>query len=465
MNERQTSDFIPALGYFGSSTADALVIKVHCAIRGIKIWLTNNEPEILNLMGMQILKDGAPVALDASAVSYRQSSLYQDEERFGNASLVEMKGIHSKHETHPSWQGIFNAPIDADAIRVFNRADEWGKRSKTLAVAVLLYPQGEWIKIHDSQSKESLLESFFAVFSLLDAGSINPSLGAHAVRENLIRSLSARILDGAFPLLTAEWQKIVHFVDLWGANSLSNEELTVIAAKIYVEKIHHGKSDVRDSAFVLRKSDDILKLQARVNEIARIYNDKNVLTISRHGLQHSKLQSKAEAYVSHLAAVVEILRDLEPVLAYGTLLGAIREQRFIAHDDDVDLLYRINALDRASAELVIENVFERLRSAGFEVVRFPTSLNAQVIDKKLDVGVDVFPCWDINGETFLHMESMQIRSISTNIMYPRKTIDFYGVELPVPNDPARFLQERYGDGWRISDQFFEWPWRLIDNTI
>jgi len=176
------------------------------------------------------------------------------------------------------------------------------------------------------------------------------------------------------------------------------------------------------------------------------------------------LQSKAVEYISHIRAVTNILEKIgsKPVLAYGTLLGAVRDKAFIAHDDDVDVLYQVDATDRATAEQASASIMQEFRLLGYEIVQFPGTMNVHVVDKKAGVSVDIFPCWDVDGQTFLHMERMKIRSIPTDLLYPTTTLQFYETELPVPKNAEGFLHERYGDGWGISNQFFEWPWTLTE---
>ena len=56
--------------------------------------------------------------------------------------------------------------------------------------------------------------------------------------------------------------------------------------------------------------------------------------------------------------------ELPFMLAYGTLLGAVREHDFIAHDEDIDLIVMKEYFDHFVALLFI------FRTKGFEVVRY-----------------------------------------------------------------------------------------------
>jgi hypothetical protein len=62
------------------------------------------------------------------------------------------------------------------------------------------------------------------------------------------------------------------------------------------------------------------------------------------------------------------------------------------------------------------------------------------------------------------MESMKVRGIDPAIVYPASQVQLCGRMMPAPADPEAYLEERYGAGWRISDQFFEWPWPLKDEA-
>ncbi|HBF50010.1 MAG TPA: hypothetical protein DDX04_06115 [Massilia sp.] len=462
--ENYVDSLTPSLGYFGSSQADALLIKLPTPLRGVRISLAVEHPEILNLMGLQFLSEGRVLAIDTAACTFAQSSVYQNEERYANASLLAQRGIHTNRDVKPFWEVTFPNVIHADTLKIVNRGDEWGARSRSLLVSVLDANRDSWTQIHDAQSAASVLASVFAATSAVDGIEISRDEKPSELRKRLTDRIANRIKSGTLALPTVDWQKVMHFIQIWGGQSLTESEMIILAAKVFHEKTKHGKSNLRDSAFMLRKSQEILDLQVKVNEVAKQYGHAAVLTISRHGLQHSKLQSKAVEYISHIRAVTNILEKIgsKPVLAYGTLLGAVRDKAFIAHDDDVDVLYQVDATDRATAEQASASIMQEFRLLGYEIVQFPGTMNVHVVDKKAGVSVDIFPCWDVDGQTFLHMERMKIRSIPTDLLYPTTTLQFYETELPVPKNAEGFLHERYGDGWGISNQFFEWPWTLTE---
>src|SRR5690606_15823366 len=153
-------------------------------------------------------------------------------------------------------------------------------------------------------------------------------------------------------------------------------------------------------AHLLDRRSRLLRLQAEVNTLA-VERGLGRTMITRHGLKsEGVLRREPARFLAHMRAVVDALQSLgrEPVLAYGTLLGAVRDGDFIAHDDDVDLMYRSRAGSRAEAEADLLQVKAELEAKGFRVEDLlPHSLNMHVIDRKTGTAMDAFPCWEEGG--------------------------------------------------------------------
>ena len=62
------------------------------------------------------------------------------------------------------------------------------------------------------------------------------------------------------------------------------------------------------------------------------------------------------------------------------------------------------------------------------------------------------------------MERMNIGRVDTQVLFPLKNHEFYGMNYKVPADPITFLRQRYGEGWSKPDRFFEWRWKLSPDT-
>lgn len=166
-----------------------------------------------------------------------------------------------------------------------------------------------------------------------------------------------------------------------------------------------------------------------------------------------------EAYLDQVEIVLAILSDecgVPSFLSFGSLLGAVREGKVIAHDVDVDLGY-LSAFDNP-ADVMIENFrIERvLRAHGYKVGRNNGGFIA--LDLTQPDGsrrnLDIFTAYFSRGR--LH----QINDVDTeadeSAVLPLGTIDFEGRSMPVPAKPEVFLESAYGPEWRVPNPAFKY---------
>jgi SAM-dependent methyltransferase len=160
-----------------------------------------------------------------------------------------------------------------------------------------------------------------------------------------------------------------------------------------------------------------------------------------------------------IAEVLDALREAgtDAFLAYGTLLGAVREGALIGHDSDADLGYlspyshpvdvirESFALQRRVAELG----YETYRYSGFA---FRVDVAESDGSKR---GLDVFggfiaePVGD--GPAMLYLMGEIGAPFRRDWIYPLTTATLEGRTFPVPADPERLLVATYGPGWRVPD--------------
>lgn len=165
-----------------------------------------------------------------------------------------------------------------------------------------------------------------------------------------------------------------------------------------------------------------------------------------------------EAYLDQVEWVLEILRDecdVPAFLSFGSLLGAVREGKMIAHDVDVDLGY-LSAFDNP-ADVMIEGFrIERvLRDHGIHVTR--NSGGFVAMDLKQPDGttrnLDIFTAFLSQGRL------LQINDVDTeadeSAVLPLGTIAFEGRPMPVPARPEVFLASAYGPDWRVPNPAFK----------
>lgn len=166
-----------------------------------------------------------------------------------------------------------------------------------------------------------------------------------------------------------------------------------------------------------------------------------------------------ETVGAHITALHE--RGYPVFLNSGTLLGVVRDQRLIDHDDDVDLAVILQAGSAREAAQEWKTLTAEIRGLGLVD---EASFNDPAIIKLLPIGkvqVDLFPGW-IEGDAvfvFPHTAGQLTRAD----VLPLKPCAVTGN--PVPADPDKMLAVNYGADWREPDPYFKFPWTQARKTF
>jgi len=123
-------------------------------------------------------------------------------------------------------------------------------------------------------------------------------------------------------------------------------------------------------------------------------------------------------------------------IIYGTLLGAVREQNFLSHDDDVDTFI----LDE-NREKLLSLLFE-FRKIGFEVARYEGDV-LSIIRNDDYIDIYVFRK-NIFGNRVCNRDSLNSKYLEFF-----DSIDFLGVQFNTPKNYILFLEKAYGRDWRV----------------
>jgi hypothetical protein len=164
-----------------------------------------------------------------------------------------------------------------------------------------------------------------------------------------------------------------------------------------------------------------------------------------------------EGYLDDLESVLRILRDechVQPFVAYGALLGAVREGKLIGHDVDADVGYLSefsHPSDIARETFRIERV---LRGHGIRVVRQSggfLALHLPQLDGT-ERNIDIFTAFMVDGVVYETNDLQMTAEIDD--MLPLSTVRCEGRTLPAPARPERYLEAAFGPGWRVPDPGF-----------
>ncbi len=146
---------------------------------------------------------------------------------------------------------------------------------------------------------------------------------------------------------------------------------------------------------------------------------------------------------------------IEPFLAYGTLLGAVREKKFLGHDSDADVAY----VSASSSPVDVVRESFRLQRAvherGFRTYRYSgAAFRIDVVEGDGVVrGLDVFAGFIDDGRLY------QMGEIGADFrrewIYPLGTCTLEGHSFPSPAVPERWLEAAYGPSWAVPDPAFK----------
>lgn len=171
-----------------------------------------------------------------------------------------------------------------------------------------------------------------------------------------------------------------------------------------------------------------------------------------------------DALLDATEGVLEALQQagLEPFIAYGTLLGAVREGRVLPHDSDADLGYVSRHTDPVDVCRESFRVQRELAGQGWQTSRYSGSaFKVAVSEGGVTRGLDVFGGFMDEGRLYLMGE------IGTDYdpawIHPLGTAELSGRPMPVPARPDKLLEASYGTGWRVPDPAFQFT--TPDRTV
>jgi phosphorylcholine metabolism protein LicD len=122
-------------------------------------------------------------------------------------------------------------------------------------------------------------------------------------------------------------------------------------------------------------------------------------------------------------------------LWFGTLLGAIRENDFIKHDEDTDVF-----MLEEDREKVVNALFD-FEDLGLKVIRYEENVLSFMRDNDY---IDIY----FYKKSF-NQRVMLDNGIDEKYLEKTKDINFLGVNFPVSENPEEALKILYGENWRI----------------
>lgn len=144
--------------------------------------------------------------------------------------------------------------------------------------------------------------------------------------------------------------------------------------------------------------------------------------------------------------------NLDFILFFGTLLGAVREHDFISHDEDIDIVMPISQLEKFKDTLFI------LRENGFEVARFERRGFMSIMRNGEYIDIYFFtPYIEDKRLSTCICELCEVKYINETMQ-----MEFQGELYTVPKDYEALLAFLYGNNWRTPIPMFNFKMSKID---
>ena len=149
-------------------------------------------------------------------------------------------------------------------------------------------------------------------------------------------------------------------------------------------------------------------------------------------------------YLTFTNWVIEALSDeFLACLGYGAVLSATRDNEFIPHDDDLDLIVLIREGQAKTFQAGFSRVFARLTNFGFKI-KGDYVAHRHVCNERYFL--DVFVGMEEEGYASWHPGPR--KQIKVDQIFPSQEAELMGVKFPIPNDPEAYLAAVYGEDWR-----------------
>lgn len=224
----------PSLGYFGSTEADCFTAILCRRLRHLRLWIDEGPDAYLTLQGLALMRGGEPLVLRPGSFRTRQSSVFLDFHQWTGDALLRRQSIHTSPETRPWWELDLAESVQVDELRVYNRGDRWGSRSRMLTISGEL-ADGRVLQPMCITSPDRIAGNVVRVLSWINEPSVDANIVANdprALRESWVASIASRIRSNSIRIGANDVHTAIALIPIWDADELDENEMLVFGASL-----------------------------------------------------------------------------------------------------------------------------------------------------------------------------------------------------------------------------------------
>jgi hypothetical protein len=146
-------------------------------------------------------------------------------------------------------------------------------------------------------------------------------------------------------------------------------------------------------------------------------------------------------------SALNLLKGFDAFPFFGTLLGIVRENDILKHDDDVD--FYVNVIHREAFEETVKAHNHRV------IMNYPCFIQLQFLfdgeiayadfyffERKADIIIEK---WNFNGRW---EDPQNCLHIPAELIYPLKVCHLFGINFNIPKNSEKCCEYLYGPSWR-----------------
>lgn len=456
----------PGLGFIGSTWADRLMVDVFAEVTDVTLSCPGQQK--LDLKGVRVLLPTGTEVAHSVITSGEESGKQPPQDLFA------LKAIRARDADTAWWWVEFESPVTVRRLLVFN-THGWLNRDLVVTVTTAA---GETVTVRDPSSQKHVTAVMAAVGAYRlggdDAEGVASLQDARTWRQEAVADVMSSLRAGA-PRPSQDAALLLSSLlpldapTAAGApgpivDPLTDDDMALLA---YLLMAQVARNEVSRSGwpayrYLPPNRDELRRLQAGFGPAAELLKvpPRN---LTRHGLTVTGgLGENAPVIAGLVADLRKDLADqqLTPLIAYGSLLGQVREGHLLAHDDDFDAMVCVEAEDREEFDKRRQEIVAQLREAGWKVRLNGKYWNVHVERSDSGATIDLFFVHVSGAQAFTHMHRMKVLPVPADWLATGPEVEVDGIRINVPAEPEKFLESRYGKGWTESDPYDDWVWPL-----